>query len=190
METPNSITPDSYQQLALRTESPPANAQFVRFLVVRHRIGALFDILRPVLLEIDAIKKYIFYGKESAKFGFDLIEDPDAVNGVYTDDERKFLRYLHAVLGVISEGEEMITPVQAGIKSPASVNTLNANEEFGDTQWYVGVRTDALGFKLSAVMRANVGKLAARFPDKFSEDKANNRDLDKEVAVMQAELDK
>lgn len=47
-----------------------------------------------------------------------------------------------------------------------------------------GIAAVELDYDLEDVVNANVKKLMARFPDKFSEDAANNRDVKEEYAAM------
>lgn len=44
---------------------------------------------------------------------------------------------------------------------------------------------NALGSDFGSVMERNIEKLKARYPDKFTEDKATNRDLDTERKILE-----
>lgn len=188
MSTP--MPANEYQQLAKSTESPPNLSVYHRFMHLRNRVTALFTHLREDLLEVDAIKKFLFYGKENVRFGLHRLEDEELPQKLtdLSDADRKFLRLLHAVLGVMSECEEWIDPILAGMQASNAIDHLNGVEEFGDVQWYVAIGSDALQVKLEEVLRANIAKLARRYPEKFKEAHAISRDLESEKQAMQGQL--
>lgn len=49
-------------------------------------------------------------------------------------------------------------------------------KELGDILWYCAITAHALDIKLSDVMKLNVEKLRARYPDGFSSDRSINRE--------------
>jgi hypothetical protein len=183
---------NQYQQLALRTESPPLVDRYLRFLHCKNQLTRRLVAMREGLLEIDAIKKFIFYNRTNTKFNLTAMEEVASAEQVveYTEADKKFLRLLHAVLGVMSECEEWIDPILGGMQVSACIDALNGVEEFGDFEWYTAIGADALGVTLDQVMRANVAKLAKRFPKKFTEAHAISRDLTKENQAMAEQIDK
>lgn len=58
-------------------------------------------------------------------------------------------------------------------------------EECGDLLWYMAIMLDAIGVSFEHVMEANDRKLELRYRDKFTNDAANNRDLDAERKVLE-----
>lgn len=70
------------------------------------------------------------------------------------------------------------------------LNLPNLVEEFGDLLWYVCLGLNALGLNLEDVMRANIAKLAARYPDKYTDYHAaeENRDRAKESEAVQSAM--
>ena len=61
---------------------------------------------------------------------------------------------------------------------------MNLFEEVGDIFWYLAIMADEIGFSFEDVMEKNLEKLKARYGDKFTKDKAINRDLSKELDVL------
>ena len=57
-------------------------------------------------------------------------------------------------------------------------------EEVGDIFWYLAIIADELQFSFDDVMERNLEKLKARYGDKFTKDKAINRNLEKELDVL------
>ena len=50
--------------------------------------------------------------------------------------------------------------------------------------WYQAIACDVLGTTFEIEQERNIAKLSARYPDKFTEDKAINRDLETERKVL------
>jgi NTP pyrophosphatase (non-canonical NTP hydrolase) len=59
------------------------------------------------------------------------------------------------------------------------LDRVKVGEEVGDALWYLAEMCNALGLDMGAIMDANIAKLKARFPDKFTYERADrdNRDL-------------
>ncbi len=92
---------------------------------------------------------------------------------------------LHAVMGVASEGGELVGPVKAQMFYNRPLDLVNIDEEFGDILWYIAIYCTARGKKISDLMAQNNAKLKARFPNKFTEFDANNRDLFNERKILE-----
>jgi len=90
-------------------------------------------------------------------------------------------RALHAAIGMSGEAGEFCSLLQKNIWYGKPLDTTNAKEELGDMMWYVALACNALGFSLEDVMRSNIAKLRARFPDKFTEKAAADENRDREA---------
>ena len=62
---------------------------------------------------------------------------------------------------------------------------VNLLEENGDINWYQAIMMDALGGDWEQILETNIKKLRKRFPDKFTNEDANNRDLDAEREILE-----
>jgi len=91
---------------------------------------------------------------------------------------------LHAALGLATEVGEFVDALKKHIFYGAPFDRINAIEELGDILWYVAEGAEALNCDLSVVMEANIAKLRTRYPEQFTSDKAVNRDLKAEAAVL------
>ncbi len=60
------------------------------------------------------------------------------------------------------------------------LDRINLIEELGDLMWYSALLCDELGVSLEQVWNKNIRKLKSRFPDKYTDEKAKNRNLNKE----------
>jgi NTP pyrophosphatase (non-canonical NTP hydrolase) len=94
-------------------------------------------------------------------------------------------RITHAALGVASEAGELADAVKKHLMYGREIDRVNLQEECGDILWYLALLADACGFTLGGAMAANINKLRVRYPDKFSEAHATNRDLTAERAALE-----
>jgi len=104
-----------------------------------------------------------------------------------SDQWRLKHRLTHAVLGLADEVGELSGPVKAHLYYNRPLDIVNLMEELGDISWYWFLAIDSLGLDPVEVLERNIAKLRARYPEKFTEALANQRDLDKERAVLEGE---
>lgn len=101
------------------------------------------------------------------------------------------LRLLHAVMGMQTETAELTDALKKHIFYGAPLDKVNMLEEIGDVFWYVAILLDEmkgeLGEKASfeSIMNTNIAKLKARYPNKFTEHAAMNRDLVAERNILE-----
>lgn len=95
-------------------------------------------------------------------------------------------RILHAVIGCVTESAEMMDALKKQMYYGRDLDITNVKEESGDLLWYLALLFDELGTDFETEMVRVIAKLKARFPDKFEEDKAFNRDLETERNILEA----
>ena len=88
---------------------------------------------------------------------------------------------MHAALGIAGEAGEFADAVKKVLVYGRQVDRENLIEELGDLLWYINLAVNVLGETFENVMIANIAKLAVRYPDKYSDQLAEDR-LDKQVA--------
>lgn len=98
---------------------------------------------------------------------------------------RREIRLLHGVMGLCTEAGEAQDQLKRVIFYGADLDVVNLAEEVGDVLWYCAEILNALDVDMSDVMEKNIAKLRARFPDKFTEGDALNRDLDEEREALE-----
>lgn len=91
------------------------------------------------------------------------------------------VRLLHAALGMVTEAAEVADALKKSIYYGRELDRINVVEELGDLMWYVGIACDVTNVTLDEVMRLNIAKLNKRYPDKFTEFHALNRDIHMEM---------
>ena len=87
---------------------------------------------------------------------------------------------VHMLFGMSTEVGELIDIFKKFIAYGKEVDTVNVIEEVGDIMYYVASFCRIYGISLSEALNRNIAKLETRYPEKFTEYHANNRDLEKE----------
>ena len=109
----------------------------------------------------------------------------EAMNTRLNDDGLK--RLLHAGIGLSTESGEFLDALKKHIFYGKELDKVNLAEEMGDLFWYMAIVADELGFEFEEVMNKNITKLKARYGEKFSEEKAEKRDLDSEREILEGQ---
>jgi len=109
----------------------------------------------------------------------------DADWEVFRAGAQALSRVIHGALGVCTETGELQDIFKKFLIYGKPIDRTNVLEEIGDVLWYVNLVLDAYGFTWSEAFERNIAKLSARFPQKFSQNAALNRDLDAERAALE-----
>lgn len=141
---------------------------------------------------LDTIKKGLFYGKDADGNFADLTAKAlGKWNGTYLIanrpegvSEEDMIDLIHAVLGQFTESVELVEMLLKVIVDKTMPDRTNIIEEVGDGFWYVAILMRNYGFTFSDSQVANIDKLYKRFPDKFDENFAINRDHAAERIVL------
>lgn len=137
----------------------------------------------------DAIKRSLFYG--DTKIGDRLAAATSKIQAFYqllesqevtlSEDE---INLLHGILGIASEAGELMEELIDAKLTGREVNQVNIAEESGDITWYQALIMRYLGTTFEKVAGSNIAKLKARYPQKFTEENAVNRNLDEEAKAL------
>ena len=92
---------------------------------------------------------------------------------------------LHAAMGLTTESGEFMDAIKKHLFYGKPLDKVNLKEEIGDVLWYCALALHSLDSSFEEVMATNIAKLKARYPDKFEESQALNRDLDKERSILE-----
>lgn len=137
---------------------------------------------------LDHIKKTLFYGRKlynvETNFKWGGV-NCEGLKDIVTPDT------IHAILGLAGESgeliEALIATVEATMKGDAAgLDTVNLKEEAGDKLWFLALLFKELDTDFSTEGARVIAKLKVRFPDRFTEDRANTRDLDAERVALEA----
>lgn len=136
------------------------------------------------LKALDKVKKWMFYGKQMIGHTHPSSVLDARVRNFQSDE----IDLIHSIIGIATEAGELLEALLARIDGPdaLSFDRTNLAEEFGDILWYLGLGTAALGESFEHLQEMNQKKLRARFPEKFSEDAAINRDVAAERKLLES----
>lgn len=94
-------------------------------------------------------------------------------------------RIEHAVMGLVTEAAECMDALKKAKIYGRELDTVNLVEEAGDIMWYLAILADELGVSFEDMWQKNIAKLRVRFPEKYTEELVENRDLIAERAVLE-----
>lgn len=179
--------------LALRTESQielvkTNRSMFVALLLANIAIGEV----------LDAFKKQIFYGNDSKLRQKSLNEmalalmNVESVMDTLDNDELSLEqelpvnpRILHGLLGTITESAELSEILLNAINTETPVDPVHVTEELADGDWYKAILVDELNIDYNQGLTNVINKLRVRYPEKFSNELAANRNLEAERVALE-----
>lgn len=172
---------EEFVPLATRTESKISSAQ-----MDVSSIKTLLKLLITVGTLLDYTKKGVFYSNYT-KYDdnyvdllhqlndgiLELANNGNVDRSTVTDLD---FRLFHGLLGTLTESSELAEHLLKLVED-GSVDKAGIMEEYGDSDWYKAIAFDTLDASES-VSRTNViNKLRIRYPDKYSDEAAANRNL-------------
>jgi NTP pyrophosphatase (non-canonical NTP hydrolase) len=178
-----------YQENALRTESDIGNNIDVNVDLFKNVL--LLSIHASVL--VDAFKRAIFYKNNdrlndiffNTNNGL-LDEIKHIMNQIIKENPNNTTtvsdintRVLHGILGSYTESGELLDAYIDYMKTGV-LDNINISEEMGDTSWYHAIIHDDLDLSWDKTLSNNIEKLKKRYPEKYSDFHAVNRNLDAE----------
>lgn len=180
-----------FVKLATRTESP-AGPVIERIKNNPEAFEIFVKDMRKVidsLKLLDKWKKNIYYGKvgkglKTKKNIWDKFIDLFKKKEKIAEIDEKTIRILHGSMGICTEGGELLEALDKHFNGN-KLDVTNCIEELCDTGWYQNLLFDVFNTNAEENFQLFVDKLMKRFPDKFSEDKAINRDLVTERKLLE-----
>ena len=163
---------------AIRTKSD-------KFYNTELNIGEVLDILEDNienLQKLDAVKKKLFYNKIT-----DLLVETASENPWKDEYTPEQIDLIHAILGIATESGELLEALHKFILDKKDFDLVNLKEECGDVFWYQAILANATDNTFEDIQDTVIAKLRKRFPDKFTEEEANNRDLAAEREILENE---
>lgn len=169
---------------APRTLSPSFHAEHA---YPEYLIG-IYSAALVVNAMADAYKKSLFYGRHPEE-GLPLLGHVRASDEVRkasstVDMQKGNVDLLHAALGMLTESIEFFEEVFKSFTIDDEMDEAHAREELGDLLWYQAIALNELKTTFEAEAARNIAKLKARYPEKFTEEAAVNRDTEAEQLAM------
>lgn len=94
------------------------------------------------------------------------------------------IRLLHSFMGLTTETGELMDVLKKYIYYGKSMDETNLVEEIGDESWYLAIAIDTLKTTMNEILTMNIEKLKKRYPEKFTEDAAINRNVVNEMKAF------
>lgn len=99
-------------------------------------------------------------------------------------DDPKIIQLLHAGIGLATESGEFLDSIKKNVFYGTNLNEPNLREELGDLMWYIALACRSLNVSIEEICEKNITKLSIRYPEKFSQECSENRDINKELEKM------
>jgi len=138
-------------------------------------LGAEFRWSKSTEVTLD---NYVSLALRTESSDFEAIKQRLSENGT--------IRLLHSAMGLCTEAGELQDMLKRHIFYGAPLDIVNAREELGDSTWYIAIAIDECRTTLEAILTKNIEKLRKRYPDRFAEERALNRDLKSEREILEA----
>jgi len=157
---------------------------------VHYRENQLQDELIRVKNEFYELRKYITGLACIDYVELAMITESNDFSGIRSRLDDQTLRLVHAALGIANEAGEFAGAIKSFLFYGRKLDAVNLGEELGDLNWYEALAIDAMQClgnvtSLNDILRKNIEKLRARYKGKFSEEAANDRDLDLERETLE-----
>lgn len=93
---------------------------------------------------------------------------------------------LHMIMGIATEAGELMDVYKKNHAYGKDIDIYNVREEIGDLMWYIINLCNLHGWDITDIMRTNIRKLRERYPNKFNQEDALNRDLVAERKILES----
>lgn len=180
---------NEFQPLALRTES-----HIDSVVTDAEVLDSTLQIFIASSEILDAIKKQVFYKKNTkllteareqvSKLEQEVIRLRKAMDAASEDTLTDTIpfnpRVFHGTLGLVTEAGEIGSIIQK-VSAGGELDVVNLQEEAtGDSGWYRAILNDELGLDEYQGLTNVINKLRVRYPERYSDEAAANRDLESE----------
>lgn len=203
MKTTTQTPPAGKLHIVLKWhDDPPGTYPFppmTEFIEVEDHAGKSVNLgehlLRPdgyTVIEIEDTRLWLSYQEEAARTECDYLQAihrfTEDLQGTVTLSKRwdKPIRLNHGAIGIANEAGELCSAIQKWLYYGKYFDSINWKEEIGDLLWYIALICNTLGITIEECAVKNIAKLKARYPEKWAQDKALNRDLSKERYALES----
>lgn len=100
-------------------------------------------------------------------------------------DQYPHMNELHMILGLVTEVGELADVYKRNMAYGAPLDPVGEGEEIADIMWYLVNFCSMRGFDIEKLLKKNIEKLKQRFPERFSEEKAINRNVIQERKILE-----
>jgi NTP pyrophosphatase (non-canonical NTP hydrolase) len=192
--TRETLTEEMYLKLTERTEP-----KFPKGYCFSSKSQVSFKNLNQIIKTIFS-SKYLDIAKRSIYYNETKEKSLERAEAVYEEEmtstilevveslnlSQQQIELLHHAIGMVTEAGEFLEAVFNYAVLSKPLDYANVGEEIGDTFWYAYNALRILNLNPAKVRATNIAKLYERFPDKFTEEDALNRDLNSERKILES----
>jgi hypothetical protein len=182
-----------YQNLALRTES-----KIDKITLNKNELNHLLGAFITIADILDGLKKKTFYNKP-AKYNEKFHEAADKLKFFTQCSNRhhdeKFdetvqvdSRLFHGLLGILTESGELAEHLMKLVNGHPVDKAGIVEEAVGDIGWYTAILMDTMETSWEQGWINNISKLAIRYPDLYTDELADNRNLVEERKALEEKI--
>lgn len=181
------------KETVLRTENNKFDEIRARINVPEFRVS-FFHLLQRAIegaAHLDISKKMMISGKVKAPEVWDANYPSEGdfarrfAERLYHEED---IRLLHGAIGVMTESGELLKALAEAIYEGKGLDIPNLREELGDILWYLSLICVSLDTTPNIEMGRNSTKLRERYPQMFTEEAHDNRNLEAERKVLEAPI--
>ncbi len=92
---------------------------------------------------------------------------------------------LHFILGMLTEIGELADPFKKNFAYGKDIDWINVKEELFDLIWYIANFCRVNNIDFEAGLDNNIAKLKSRYPNKFTQKDAINRNTKRERKILE-----
>lgn len=96
------------------------------------------------------------------------------------------MNVMHMLMGLTTEIGELTDLFKKHYAYGRALDIHSVGEELADTMWYICNLCTLMNINLNHELAKNIAKLKIRYPEKFTEEDALNRDLEAERKVLES----
>lgn len=115
----------------------------------------------------------------------EIKEYQEATQRTLAQLETPLMNDLHMIIGITTESSEISDAYKKHFAYGKELDLVNIKEEVGDIMWYISNLCNLHDWDLRDIMSTNIAKLQARYPEKFNQEQALNRDLNVERNILE-----
>lgn len=82
---------------------------------------------------------------------------------------------INAAFGLAGETGELVDHVKKWVFHEHEIDLEKVKKETGDILWYIAMMCESFGFQMEDVMKMNIDKLKARYPEGFEPVRSQHR---------------
>lgn len=195
------MSPEDYIKYAVRTESP--NFDLIDKRVLHGVIGCctesgeLLEAINDSLFhagtldffnlkeELGDMLWYIAVILDALKVKFEVITTENRIMVINPLQQSPNSVIAHCIVGCSISSNEMLDLMKKSLFYGRDVTVLDLVDRLKIVMWNINVIIATCGWTLEQIMTLNIHKLKKRYPEQFTNEKANNRDLEGERDILE-----